>query len=157
MYIFFWFTSSVAIQTVGNRSDESINSNMSIDFENVLDENASETTESHNNSQNVDANVDIEYELTMFEPDEMAPKQDIISYWSVQKNKHKHLYELAKCIYSIPPTEVDIERDFSLLNFVFTNRRANLSEEHLNEVMRIHLNKDLFFVVKEEELLKLKP
>lgn len=93
----------------------------------------------------------------MFEPDQMAPEQNIISYWSLQRNKHKHLYELAKCIYSIPPTEVDVERDFSLLNFVFTKRRGNLSEEHLNDVLRIHLNKDLFFVIKEEELLKLKP
>lgn len=98
---------------------------MSIDSDNVqsLEKNANETAQTHNDSQNVDDDVDIEHELTMFEPDEMAPKQDIISYWSLQKNKHKHLYELAKAIYSIPPTEVDIERDFSLLNFVFTNRR----------------------------------
>lgn len=132
---------------------------MSIDFDSVqsLEENASETAQTHNESQNVNNNVDIEYELTTFEPDEMIPKQDIISYWSLQRNKHKHLYELAKCIYSIPPTEVDIERDFSLLNFVYTKRRGNLSEEHLTDILRIHLNKDLFFVVKEEELLKLKP
>lgn len=101
--------------------------------------------------------VDIENELIMFVPEEMSSEQGIIEYWNSKKNQNRHLYELAKCIYAIPPTEVEIERDFSLLNFVFTERRHNLSEENLAAIMRIHLNKDLFFVIKEEELYKLTP
>lgn len=81
----------------------------------------------------------------------------LIDYWNSVKSELKQLYELAKCIYAIPPTEVEIERDFSQLNFIYTQRRHNnLSEKNLTEILLIHLNEDLFFIVKEEELLKLK-
>lgn len=59
-------------------------------------------------------------------------------------------------VYGIPPTEVQIERDFSALNFVFSNRRCMIQEERLEDIMVIHLNPDLFYEVKEEELIALK-
>lgn len=35
-------------------------------------------------------------------------------------------------LYSIPPTQVAIEDDFSVLGHVFTNRRYRLSQEIIN-------------------------
>lgn len=132
---------------------------MSIDFENpqLLDEYLSGEKQNETNSQSGFDNVDIENELNMFDPEQMSSNESIIDYWNSVKSGHKQLYELAKCIYAIPPTEVEIERDFSQLNFIYTQRRHNLSEKNLTEILLVHLNKDLFFIVKEEELLKLKP
>lgn len=65
------------------------------------------------------------------------------------------MYELARCIFAIPPTEVEIEKNFSNLNFIFTQRRQHLSEDHLDAILQIHLKKDLFFILNEEELVEL--
>lgn len=65
------------------------------------------------------------------------------------------MYELARCIFAIPPTEVEIEKNFSHLNFIFTQRRQNLSEDHLDAILQTHLKKGLFFILNEEELVEL--
>lgn len=66
------------------------------------------------------------------------------------------MYKLAKVIAAIPPTEVQIERDFSKLNFVFSNRRCSLTEDKLEDIMIIYLNDELFQQVKEDELNELR-
>ena len=131
---------------------------MSIDFEcpNLLDEYLSGTNQNQINSQSNFDNVNIENELNIFDPEPMSSNENIINYWHSQKSKESHLYKLSTCIYAIPPTEVEIERDFSKLNFIYTQRRHSLSERNLEAILRIHLNEDLFFIIKEEELLKLK-
>lgn len=96
--------------------------------------------------------VDIEIELDLFQPAPIPIKSSVIEYWESVKEEHKSLYELAMVIFSIPPTEVQIERDFSLLEFMFTNRRTTLTESRLEDIFLIHLNKDLFFKVNSEDL-----
>lgn len=146
--------SSERNQANGNRSNESIDSDISIDFENAQ---LVDGKQNPINSQNIIEHVDIEEELNLFDPEPISPNTSILDYWISQKSQHAHLFKLATCIYAIPPTEVEIERDFSKLNFVFTQRRHSLSEKNLKAIMRIHLNKDLFFLIKEEELQKVKP
>lgn len=133
---------------------------MSIDFESpdLLDDYLSAgTSQDDADYQGVYGAVDIESELNSFDPEPLSSGKNIIDYWNSQKSRQKHLYELAKCIYAIPPTEVEIERDFSQLNFVLTQRRNNLSEKNLEAILRIHLNKELFFIIKQEELSKIIP
>lgn len=69
---------------------------------------------------------------------------------------NEQLHKLAMVVFGVPPTEVQIERDFSLLNFVFSNRRCMLQQERLEDIMVIHLNPDLFYEVKEEQLIAFK-
>lgn len=142
-----------------NCSKESVESHLSVDFDNpqLLDNSFNDGQQNQNTPQNIYENVDIEIELEMFDPEPMTADESIFQYWHSRKNQHQKLYELAKCIFAIPPTEVDIERDFSKLNFIFTERRRNLSQEYLEAILRIHLNKDLFFVIKDEELSELRP
>lgn len=64
--------------------------------------------------------------------------------------------KLATVMFSIPPTEVQIEKDFSELNFVFSDRRCMLTKERLEDIMIINFNEDLFFTVKKEQLNELK-
>lgn len=99
---------------------------------------------------------DIDLLLETFDPPLISSKTDIIGYWESIKDDNEVLYKLAMVIFSIPPTEVQIERDFSELNFVFSARRCGLTKERLEDIMIIHLNKDLFYVVKNEQLMELK-
>lgn len=94
--------SSADNTATGNCSKESIDSNMSIDFENsqLLDEYLSGKKQDETNSQSVFDNVDIENELNMFDPEQISSSESILEYWNSVKSEHKHLYELAKCIYA---------------------------------------------------------
>lgn len=96
--------------------------------------------------------TDIEHLLDIFDPPVMSADTDVVQFWQDNKEEQKELYELAMIVFSIPPTEVKIETDFSKLNFVFTDRRCNLTEERLEDIMTIHLNEELFHQVKEDLL-----
>lgn len=140
------------VNTVQNCSTGSSELNVSIDFDNslALDEYLS-SNESQVNRM-VISSTDIRTELELFSPERMKPDESILLFWESSKIENKRLYEIAKVIYAIPPTEVDIERDFSKLNFIFTQRRQCLSEELLESILVIHLNSDLFYTIKNEEL-----
>lgn len=71
------------------------------------------------------------------------------------KEEHSELYRIAMVVYSVPPTEVQIERDFSNLDCVFTKRRGNLCQSRLKEIFLIHLNTDLFRIAMEQEVTEL--
>lgn len=55
------------------------------------------------------------------------------------------LYDLARTIYAVAPTEVSVERNFSTLDFVLNKRRTNLLDENLEMVLFLKLNKSLYF------------
>lgn len=95
---------------------------------------------------------DIEEIIDNYQPDAMPFSTSVIKFWQSIKQDNPELYQLACVIFSVPPTEVQIERDFSSLNFVFTNRRCSISSERLEEIMLIHLNRDLFEEVNCEDI-----
>lgn len=104
-----------------------------------------------NEAQLVQNPTDITVILESFDPGHVKG-QCAVQYWEENKNKQPELYKLAEIIYAIPPTEVEIEREFSQLNFVFTDRRCMLTEERLEDIMIVHLNSDLFEKVAAKEL-----
>lgn len=73
-------------------------------------------------------------------------------YWESIKNENEHLYERAKIIFSIPSTEVEIDRDFLKLNFIYSERRHWISEQLFKAIFIIHFSKKVFY--KDEELTK---
>lgn len=105
------------------------------------------------NSANID--IDIEIILDNFQPKQLPMEASVIEYWESVKNEHPQLYKLAMVIFSIPPTEVQIERDFSKLDHVFTNRRCRITAERLEEIMLLNLNPDMFAAVNSEDLNEL--
>lgn len=110
----------------------------------------------NNTNVQVQTTLDIDMLLESFNPPIVSSKTDILEYWESLKDDNEELYKLATVIFSIPPTEVQIERDFSELNFVFNALRCALTKERLEDIMIINLNKDLFFTVKKERLNELK-
>lgn len=95
---------------------------------------------------------DILFIIDSFKPDDLKPNASAIEYWESVKKIHPELYQISLIIYSVPPTEVQMERDFSKLNYIFNNRRCSLAHERLEDIMIVNLNPDLFYDIKSEEL-----
>lgn len=100
-------------------------------------------------------NNDIELIIDLFQPEQLLPSQSVLEYWEKAKEIYPDLYKLAMVVFSVPPTEVQIERDFSSLDFIFTKRRGSLGYERLEDIMLIYLNKDLFYEVNHAEIVEL--
>lgn len=141
--------------------DKSLDStNSSIDFsfneqaalENMMRSNLNtESVESAvSNQQN-----DIELLIDLFDPEPISLNNSILKYWENVKTTHPQLYKLASIVFAIPPTETQIERDFSKLNYVFNDRRCALQKERLEDIMLLNLNPELFKSVEEDELNEL--
>lgn len=133
-----------------NKSSTANPSDISFEF----DENTAlqNYIEGNLNNSNEMQTTDIELLLEKFDPEPLNSNETVLQYWERMKDRHSILYKLANVIFAIPPTEVQIERDFSSLNFVFTDRRCSLTEERLEDIMILHINPDLFYLVKSEEL-----
>lgn len=94
--------------------------------------------------------MSIEDALEMFQPNFILSENSVLDFWETQKNSI--LYDVANALYSIPPTQVKIEQNFSSVGYVFTDRRYHLSQEMLEAILLIHLNGPLFQMVKKERL-----
>lgn len=101
------------------------------------------------------APIDIYTVLDLFQPEPIQVTESILKYWESMKDKERIMYELAMAVYSVPPTEVQIERDFSKLKWIFSERRCCLTQSRLEDILLIHCNKDLFYKVNEEDLIEL--
>lgn len=150
---------SAANATATNSSTETSSLNSTIYFSNteILDKYLSRTNTSQSVQPYTSAQgLSIEDELQSFEPEQLSTSASIISYWESVKDEHFNLYQLAMVIYAIPPSETHIERDFSSLEFIFSQRRQRLCAELLESILTIHLNSDIFQIVRDEKLLLLK-
>lgn len=99
--------------------------------------------------------------MSMFEEYEknlpaMHHREPILPYWEKRKNTDPVLYQLASMVNTIPPTQVTVERAFSILSLVYNARRTRLSPHLLQYILLINLNKDLVPGINAEDLAKLK-
>lgn len=92
----------------------------------------------------------IEEAIELFQPDLLPSEKSVLEFWETQKKSL--LYDVAMAVYSIPPTQAKIEQNFSSVGHVFTERRFKLSRERLKDILLIHLNKEVFELVKHEQL-----
>lgn len=76
----------------------------------------------------------------------------ILDFWNSNKLAYPDLYELAMVILSISPTQVIVERSFSVLSYVFNCLRNRLSDEMLENILVIALNVELFHEVNQEDI-----
>lgn len=88
-------------------------------------------------------------ELQMFDDDMSNSKREdrsrhAMDFWSENKNKYPHIFELACIIFAAAPTEVSVERCFSALAFILNKYRSCLSDENINLILFIRLNTSIF-------------
>lgn len=72
--------------------------------------------------------------------------------WETLQAEYPELYQLATIIYAIPPTQVTVERSFSAMAFIFNPKRAQLSQQMLENILTIKLNEELVNKINERDL-----
>lgn len=123
---------------VNNTTNES-------DFERYLD--SLESNESLR--PNLPILEDVITKFIQFDVESKAKKRDVLSshpmdYWEANKAKKPELYEIAKIVFAVASTEVSVERNFSALTFILNKYRCSLTDEMLEEILFIRLNKSMF-------------
>ena len=65
-------------------------------------------------------------------------------FWESKTNQWPELYFISQIVLAVPPTQVTVERAFSGLSLVLTNRRCRLTKEFLSDILTVKLNSELF-------------
>lgn len=91
-------------------------------------------------------------------PHESTKNQNktIFEFWESKKELYPALYEVACAINGIPPSQVTVERSFSALSFLYSNKRSSLKQETLEQCLMIKLNAGLALTVHQDEMDELK-
>lgn len=76
--------------------------------------------------------------------DRLVATANVMTFWSDNRFKFPILNSLARTIFAVPPTEVSVERHFSSLTFILNKYRNKLSDENLEMVLFLKLNKSIF-------------
>lgn len=87
--------------------------------------------------------------------DRQHNKSTLTAFWGENKNLHQELYELASIVNSIPPTQATVERSFSIFGYILNCRRSNLSQQILEDILMISLNRHFIDSINERDLQSL--
>lgn len=82
----------------------------------------------------------------------MKSSDSIHEFWENKKTEFGILYEIAAVVFAIPPTQASVERNFSALKYMLTDKRYNLKAELLESLLLIHLNRNIFAEVQKAEI-----
>lgn len=81
-------------------------------------------------------------EIINFHPNAANHNTDVMFYWKMKATELVFLSKLAEILHGVPATQVSVERTFSALNFIVSDRRNKLSTESINDVLMTRLNKN---------------
>lgn len=133
-------------QSVEIESDDYVEFNMSL----YMSAKAGETVEKNGNQSNKKNECMISKDefLLLLETFEkkfkfIHHKTKILAFWSEQKQEFLEIYELAKILNGIPPSQATVERAFSALAYIYSPLRCSLSTEMLEDILRIKLNSEI--------------
>jgi hypothetical protein len=63
--------------------------------------------------------------------------ESVLEFWENHKTIYPDLYKLSQIALAAPATQVSVERAFSALALILTDRRTNLREGDLNNTLLI--------------------
>lgn len=75
-----------------------------------------------------------------FNPDEV---NYLLKYWKLREDKYPEMYDIAQYVATIPPTQVTVERVFSIVKYVMTDQRTKLSPLILASMIKIRLHREI--------------
>ncbi|CAK9296366.1 unnamed protein product [Gordionus sp. m RMFG-2023] len=96
------------------------------------------------------------YKVLLSDDDKICAKKHLVNLWrrikslttpilsddiSSDELEHPELYILSKILFAVPATQVSVERSFSHLKFILSPHRSRMSEQLLEDIMLIRLNK----------------
>lgn len=94
------------------------------------------------------------HELSQYTQTETSIDEELsfISFASEIGEHYPELNKVIKYLITIPPTQVSVERAFSTFSFIFNKNRCSLSQENLEHILTIKLNKERALNVFKMEL-----
>lgn len=123
----------------------------------ITDSNDSCTKPFDISTSDLDILSQIDSYISKFPPgNRLNSKESILTFWQGQKELLPELYEIAKVVFCIPPTQSTVERSFSALSIIYNESRVRLSQPLLESIVMCALNEQVFHKVQENEILKLK-
>lgn len=69
---------------------------------------------------------------------------NVLEYFKYIQYSDKDLYTVVNTVLAVPSTQVTVERAFSMLRIILSDKRCNISEDHLEKTLIINLNRDIF-------------
>lgn len=84
----------------------------------------------------------------------LKSSDSVHAFWESKKSEYGVLYEIACIIFAVPPTQASVERNFSGLKYMLTDKRYNLRENLLESLLLIHLNRENFNEIQKNEIEK---
>jgi hypothetical protein len=75
----------------------------------------------------------------------------------VQSDRHTHfplVYRLIELALILPVATATVERAFSAMNIIKTERRNKMNDDWMNNSMICYIERDLFASVEDEKILK---
>jgi len=108
----------------------------------VNDESTSSDFGTLSNSQTETIETKIETLLKSFSIEEkrLCHKINILQFWKSKKLVYPELFELSNVVFSVPATQVSVERLFSGLKFVLSPYRCNISAKNLENQLLVRTN-----------------
>lgn len=76
----------------------------------------------------------------------------VFEYWARNKEAKPELFRLASIVHCVPPTQTSVERAFSAMALLLSPLRTRLSNEILEKMLIIRLNRDDFKNIKNFDL-----
>ncbi|KAE9523319.1 hypothetical protein AGLY_016267 [Aphis glycines] len=136
---------------IENNIDESLTNNYDTDIlEDFLKQkendkqcsSISSLTSSQPNSQN-SISTKMETLLKTYQLDEkrLNHKTNILEFWKTMKKKYPEIYQLSQIVFSVPATQVSVERLFSGLKFILSPYRCNITPIHLEDQLLVRTNR----------------
>ncbi|XP_037805572.1 uncharacterized protein LOC119599738 [Lucilia sericata] len=115
--------------------------NSPLTVSNAVDDELEEYFKSFEKASNMDISTtshSIEQDILIYEnQNRLGIKENIIDYWSKQKNA---LSEIAYVVLAIPCTQVSVERLFSALKYMLSDQRNKPSSTNLEHILLVRAN-----------------
>lgn len=92
-------------------------------------------------------------EINEFDTEKRLPTNfSVLQFWEENKAKYSYLFKVAEVVHGIPPTQVPVERSFSILALIYNSRRVQLRQQMLENPIHIKLNKDMAYQIFEKDV-----
>lgn len=80
-------------------------------------------------------------EIINYKPERIRDLRcDILKYWDVCMDQNPNLHKLAQIVLAVPATQVTVERGFSALKNILSDKRNRLSNQNLEKILMVKLN-----------------
>lgn len=87
-------------------------------------------TSSSQETFNIDKSLD-----ALCHANRLCVDSSILNYWETKKNSEPELYKLSQVVLAAPASQVSVERAFSALGLILTQKRTSMKSAKLNDIL----------------------